>query len=97
MTFSRQLIAVAGALLLGTSAMTVSADPASDAALTEAVKAELAKKDPGFLGPAQVEVHDGIVTFTGQVLMPRTLFKAMEVSRSVHGVKQVVNRTRRPA
>jgi osmotically-inducible protein OsmY len=91
-TLSRLLIALVGALFLSMRITAASADPTSDAALAEAVKAELVKHDPEFLGPGQVEVHDGVVTLKGQVLRPRSLYKAVEVSRSVPGVKRVVNR-----
>lgn len=85
MTFSRLLVAVTGALFLGVHPMAVSANPPGDAARAGAVRAELSRKDPGCLGPAQVDVRNAVVTLKGVVDRPETLYRAVQVSSSVPG------------
>jgi osmotically-inducible protein OsmY len=68
------------------------ADATHDAAVLEAVKAQLISKDPEFLGPGQVEVKDGVVTLRGTALKPGTMYKAVTLSHAVPGVVRVVNR-----
>jgi osmotically-inducible protein OsmY len=92
MTFSRLVLPVMGALLLVTGATVVNADPASDTALAEAVKAKLVEKDPDFLRGGQIEVSGGIVTLKGLSYSPTAIAKALQVSSSVPGVLRVVNR-----
>jgi len=85
------------ALFLVTGASAIAADVVNDAQLAQAVKAELASKDPEFLQAGEIKVSEGIVTLRGYVATDEELTKAFELLDEVPGVLRVVNRMACPS
>ncbi|MGQ0697859.1 MAG: BON domain-containing protein [Panacagrimonas sp.] len=77
-------------LLCATPGFAADASPSSDDALTASVQAALAAdKRLQVLSPIEVKTRDGVVSLAGEVGSASQVYRAVETTRTVDGVKDV--------
>ena len=78
------------ALSLCGSVPAFAADAGADAAITEKVQAALAAdKRLQVVAPLEVVTRDGVVSIVGDVKTASMVYRAVETTRNVEGVKEV--------
>ncbi|HTV52184.1 MAG TPA: BON domain-containing protein [Steroidobacteraceae bacterium] len=91
---NRNYPSLAAALLLSAliGGMAQSAEPASDAQITDHVLARITQDNPDMARRVQVATKDGVVTLSGSAYSGAAALKALQDARSVEGVVKVQNR-----
>lgn len=73
-------------------AVAQSAQPTSDAQITDQVLAKISQDTPEMARRLQVDTKDGVVTLSGSAYSGAAALKVLQDARSVEGVVKVQNR-----
>jgi osmotically-inducible protein OsmY len=87
-------VAVAGLMLLGSSAMAQSSpseQPVGDSQISDQVVAALRRTDASLVRRLEVSTKDGVVTLSGHATSVQAAMKAVQTARNVPGVTKVRN------
>jgi osmotically-inducible protein OsmY len=86
-------LAVAATLALGCTSVTgkTAGRTIDDATITATVKADLAAEKAATLTRVDVDTNNGVVYLNGTVSSPTEKDRATQITRSVNGVRKVVN------